>query len=188
MIPTRHLRPKSLIPGAALLAILAVGISGCGSDSDDLRLGNLSCPAVTVAPFTGDQVKWDGNGRDLTNLVSRTHLADATGTCSRSPGDPAVTTSLTVKLDLLRGPAATSRTIDATYFVAVIRRGQVIDREYYPLSGTFESNSSSLHLEGKPVVSKLPLSDLYKGSDYAIETGLQLSPAELADNQSAQRR
>lgn len=175
------------IVGGLGLALL-VCLSACGQEKDDIRLQEISCPAVAVPAFDRDLVQWQGDGHDLTNLAYRVRIADAAGSCTRKNRDNNLYATITVTLAATRGPALVGRAIAAEYFVAVLRNGVIIDKQNYQMSGEFAPNTDQLSLLGKPVTMTLPISENFDGSQYTIATGMQLTQAQLDDNQASARR
>ena len=172
--------------GCALLAILS--LSACGQEADDIRLQQMSCPMVAVPDYSRDLVQWQGEGHDLTNLAYHVRIADAAGKCTRKPDNDNLYATFTVSLDATRGPALSGRDIAVSYFVAVMRGSDIIDKQIYPVAATFAPNTDTLSITGKPISMTLPLSTSVSGSDYTIEIGMQLTQAQIDDNQSAARR
>jgi len=175
-----------IVGGLGLL--LVASLAACGQEADDIRLQEITCPAVAVPPYGRDLVQWQGQDHDLTNLAYRVRIGDAEGSCTRPNRGNSLATTLTVTLAATRGPALAGRGITADYFVAVLRRDQIIDKQVYSLSGEFPPNTDELTLTGKPVTMTLPISDRLDGADYTIETGMQLTQAQIDDNLASSRR
>ena len=91
-------------------------------------------------------------------------------------------TTIAVSLDLTRGPAATSRTIDVTYFVSVSRGDKILDKRDYTLAVNFPPNLDHVTITAAPVDLVLPIDDKTSGVVYRVLDAFQLTPAELAFN------
>jgi hypothetical protein len=167
---------------------LVLGLAGCGQEKDDVRLEQMSCPTVAVAPYARDLVQWRGDGRDLTDLDYRLRVLDVQGSCTRKPSDDNLYVTATVSLDATRGPALAGDGVDATYFVALLRKGEIIQKTTFDLSGKFQPNDDHVTMVDKPMETKLPLSESLAGSDYSLLVGLQLSQTQLDENRAASRR
>ena len=175
------------IAGWVGLAVL-LGLAGCGQEKDDIRLQEVACPQLAVPPFARDLVVWDGAGHDLTNLQYRVRVADVTGSCTRKENDSHLYVSAAVRLDALRGPAFAGSGLTARYFVALLRNGQIIQKNEFEIGGNFAPNDDHLSLQDKPVVSTLPISERLTGDDYSLLVGMQLTQAQLDENRAAGRR
>jgi len=175
-----------IVGGLGLFAVAL--LAGCGQEADDIRLQEITCPAVAVPAYGRDLVQWQGDGHDLTNLAYRVRIADAEGSCTQSNRTLNLSTRILVILQATRGPALAGRTITADYFVAVMRQGRIIDKQDYELTGVFPPNTDQLTLPGQPVKMNLPISQQIDGSAYTIEVGMQLTPDQLSDNVTSSRR
>lgn len=174
---------------AALSALAGVMVlAACGQEKDDIRLQEISCPNVAVPPYGRALVQWQGGGHDVTNLAYRVSIADATGSCTRVEGRPVLTARITVSLAAVRGPALKGRSISVPYFVAVVHKGTIIDKQDYVASGVFPDNTESMTLTGQPVSMTLPILGPFDGSSYTIETGMQLTQEQLDENRAAGRQ
>ena len=92
--------------------------------------------------------------------------------------------SMTVALDLMRGPAAVGRGADLTYFVAVARGQDILDKQDFPVHTEFPANTDVVHVTSAEVVMNLPTTRNESGAAYTVLAGFQLSPAELAANRA----
>ncbi len=93
-------------------------------------------------------------------------------------------TALSVNLDLTRGPASRTHTLDVGYFVAVSKGQTILDKKIYRLTADFPGNSDRLQLKTDEVDLVLPIDDKTQGDAYSILVGFQLTPAELDFNRS----
>ncbi len=163
---------------AALGLGLALAASSCGPDLPQFA---PACPVTGVLSDAADLTRFNGRGIDLTDMVIDGRIAPPTGKCKLDDLTHLHTT-ISVTLDLTRGPAAKGRTIDVTYFVSASRGQTILDKRDYKLAVTFPPNSDHVRITGEPVDLVLPIDDKTSGVVYRVLDGFQLSPDELAFN------
>jgi hypothetical protein len=73
-------------------------------------------------------------------------------------------------------------------FVAVVDNGTILDKKIYPVQVAFPPNVDRGTVVLDEVDMVLPVSPTKSGAAYAIETGFQLTPDELAANREQQAR
>ncbi len=173
--PHRLLRPAA--PALGLVALLA--LAGCGGGASD----NFAppCPQPSIPTDFNDLHRFRGAGRDITDSVLEGRILGVEGACTRGEGNVVVTT-VTVRLELARGPAATSRVADVAYFVAVSDGDQILDKQVFRLAPEFPSNTDRLRLRGDDIELRLPVSATKTAAAYRVSVGFQLTPIELEDN------
>jgi hypothetical protein len=93
-----------------------------------------------------------------------------------------VAATINVGIELTRGPAATGRTAEVAFFVAVSQGERVLDKQVYTLRAVFPENTDRLRLTGDSVDLRLPISKTVKADSYQVTTGFQLTPEELEAN------
>ena len=164
----------------ALLLTLTLG--ACG----DYVVGERfppPCPAAGLVRDVADLTRYRGAGRDITDQVLTARLTGLSGRCQRDGSDVVVAT-VTVGVDLTRGPAAPSRNADIAYFVAVVDGEKILEKQVFTLTAEFPSNTDRLRLTGDEVELHLPVTPKRSAAVYRIEVGLQLTAAELERNRA----
>lgn len=167
---------RTAVAAALTLPVLA----GCGGDSERFP---PPCPRPVILRDAGDLHRYRGTGRDITDSVLDGRITGISGKCERD-GPRIVLATLTIGIDLTRGPAAPSRTADVAYFVAVSDGDQILDKQVYTVRGQFPENTDRLRLNSEQIELRLPVSPQRSAASYRIMTGFQLTPAELQANQS----
>ena len=168
-----------------LLATGAMGLAGC--DNNSAQRFPPPCPTTVINRDTADLARFRGAGRDLTDMVLDGRITGLGGACTRTD-DKTVTTTLTVALELTRGPANPARTAEVAYFVAVSLGDDILDKQVIRLRAEFPSNTDRLRLSGDQLELHLPVTPTRTAADYKIQVGFQLTPEELAGNRQRQVR
>jgi hypothetical protein len=91
---------------------------------------------------------------------------------------------LTAGFAVERGAASDARQVVLPWFVAVVdkRDGQVLDRQAYRDTLTFEPNASRANGDSQQVQLNLPVSEERKAQDYRVVVSFQLTPEQLEMN------
>jgi hypothetical protein len=167
-------------PGLALLALLAV--AGCENDPDEKA---PACPLALTRPDASSVTRYNGRGTDLSDLVLNVRLTDVKGMCKGELGHKEITAHAHAVFLLTRGPAATSRTTDLQYNVAVVHEGTILEAKQYVQPVTFPPNVDSVQVTGQEINFKFETKRGLTGPNYQIYYVLQLTPDELAANERA---
>ncbi len=165
---------RVLVPLAGLVAL-----SAC-SDAPASDFPPL-CPETSVRPDAADLTRFQGTGTDLTDMVVDGRITRPTGKCALDDATH-LRTILNVNLELTRGPASKSRTVDVTYFVAVLKGDTILAKQEYRVPTEFPSNTDHVRLAGDEIDLVLPVTEKVSGAAYRVLIGFQLTPEELAFN------
>lgn len=139
------------------------------------------CPQLEMLKDTDRQVKFVGEGHDLTDVEFEASLRTPTLSCSYD-GD-VVKSLVTFDLVALRGPADDDRMAHITYFVGIVDRNKrVLTRKEYEVDVPFEGNRTQV-MTPEEVEQRIPLKTDETGADYRVFVGLRLTPDELRYNQ-----
>lgn len=165
--------------GAGLLALL-LPLAACGGASE----GSFAppCPAPSIPRDFNDLHRFRGAGRDLTDSVLEGRITAISGSCKRD-GPDAVVATVSVALELTRGPAAPGRTATIAYFVAVSEGDRILDKAVYTLGAEFPANTERVRLSGDSVDLRLPVTATKTAAAYRVSVGFQLTPEELQVNE-----
>jgi hypothetical protein len=155
-------------------------LAGCGGDSASFA---PPCPRPSILRDANDLSRYRGAGRDITDSVLDGRITGISGSCKRD-GPDAVAATVNVGIELVRGPAATSRVADIAYFVAVSDGERVLDKQVYQLRAEFPQNTDRVRLSGDSVDLRLPVTDKKTAAAYQVTVGFQLTPAELQLNRT----
>ncbi|WP_424814175.1 hypothetical protein [Roseococcus sp. YIM B11640] len=163
--------------------LAAVGLSGCSPQRIDDLL--ISCPTLTLPADVADLTRYTpGSPPDLSALVLDARITAVDGRCKRGRGDATVDAELSVRFQMDRGPAATTRAAQLPWFIAVLdaETDQVVNRMSFVLPAQFGANSSRGVVSSRPVDISFPVGQGRRAQDYKIMVGFQLTPEELALN------
>ncbi|MGD1879710.1 MAG: hypothetical protein ACFB13_19685 [Kiloniellaceae bacterium] len=176
--PNRHQTrrlggPVRLLLGVAGLALLA----GCASEPE-----TRPCPRAVVLKDASRQVKFNGAGRDLTDVLFEAQIQ--TGALSCEYDENVLDIDLPVTVTASRGPANSDRLANIRYFVAIAQTNEtVLARESFDITIPFPGNRTRVAgQEGIGQVITLPAGQ--DGGDYRIYVGLELTHDELDYNRA----
>lgn len=156
----------------------ALLLAGCGAGGDNFA---PPCPGAAIVRDAADITRYRGAGRDLTDAVLDGRITGLGGSC-KADGEGFVSTTVSVGMELTRGPAAPGRQAEVSYFVAVLDGERILDKQVFNLRAEFPPNNDRLRLTGDSVELRLPVRP-GKGADaYRIQVGFQLTPLELDVN------
>lgn len=173
------------LPG--LFSVLLLGVvcsaSGCVPGKNEFA---PACPQAALLPQAGDVVQYraGSSGQDLTDLAFRGRVISVDGKCEPGPNPSSVDATVKVLMQLNRGPALPGRNTQISYFVAVARGDQILDKHVYTNRVTFPSNLDQIWLESDPVFMRLPVTPNMSGAAYTVWVGFQLTPQEMAATQA----
>jgi len=159
--------------------LLPLFLWACSGDDE----AALPCPRIVVVQDAAKQVKFDGPGRDLTDVVFEARI-DGTGIeCDYD--DEALEVEMQVRVEAARGPAAKSEQADISYFVAIARRSDqsVVARESFGMTIPLKGNQTRMAAV-EDLTPRIPLKGEETGATYRIYVGLELNPEEIEYNRA----
>lgn len=177
---------RAVLLAAALLAVslLPGGCSLFGEDAPP-----APCPVILQPGETAQLTRFDGAGRDLTDVVFRARLLPVRSLCEYEDDDTLIESGLLVPFEVERGPALRrlqqgDGTVSFTYFVAVATNEaepRILTREAFDVQAVFEGNRSRIAVADE-LAPRIPLGPGEDGTDYRIYVGIELNRAELDYN------
>lgn len=167
------------------LVATAAALSGCAAPADQFP---PPCPAASILGDAADLARYRGAGQDLTDMVLSGRITGLSGSCKRAGGGAVVLTTISIGLDLTRGPAAPGRMASAAYFVALTQGDTILAKQVYPLHATFPPNTDRVRLAGDQVQVKVPNTGKPGAAAYRVIVGFELTPQELATNRRRRSR
>jgi hypothetical protein len=167
---------------AAMLVLSGLALSACTPDPDEQA---PQCPLAYLRPDAATLTRYDGKGTDLTNLVLSGRLQNIRGACKGLLGHKNLTAHAQVEMVLTRGPAARGRDVDVPYNIAIVRSGQVLQKQELVQHVTFPPNVDTVQVTGQDINLAFPTDRGLTGPNYTIYFVFELTPAELAANQRA---
>jgi len=171
--------------GRAAAAVLLSGLVLAGCAMFQEAGPPIPCPrAVTVAD-AASLTRFDGTGRDLTDVLFEAEIAQIASACEYDDG--AVDVTVQVQFVALRGPADQQRRGDFDYFVAIADAGQtILARESFDATIEFPGNKTQAGVV-EELEQHIPLRADEPGAGYVIYVGFVLTPDELAFNRQNSR-
>lgn len=172
--------PRSARPRATALTLLLAAVmvlSACASDEVP-----RPCPDVVLLADASRQVKFNGQGRDLTDVLFEAELEAVRQICTYD--DNELDVDLQVRVIASRGPANADRLANINYFVAVARSDKtVLARRSFDIAIPFPGNRT--RVSGLEEIGQIiTLAEGEDGSNYLIYLGLDLTPEELQFNRA----
>lgn len=174
---------------AALLAAALLLPGACSLFGEDEP--PPPCPPLVSPDEIDHLTRFDGAGRDLTDVLFRARLREVTGTCAYEDDDTLVESDMLVTFEVERGPAlrrlegdSGSQTASFSYFVAVATAGEpprILTRQAFDVQVGFEGNRGRLAVTDE-IAPRIPLKPGEDGNDYRIYIGIELNRAELEYN------
>ena len=178
------IRTRLLWIGA--LPVLA-GLGGCVTQRDAFA---PACPATRWLPEAMDIARYQspsaGTGHDVTDLVLQGSMKALAGKCELGPNAHTVDATVTVTMELTRGPAGRGSQPAVSYFIAVSDGTDILDKRVFTDQVKFPSNIDRVWLVSDPVFMRLPVTPTKSAASYTIWAGFQLSPAEMAQHAQSQ--
>jgi hypothetical protein len=146
-----------------------------------------ACPEGSILAELATVTRFQGAGRDLTDVVNQGEIADLLIQCKYDRRG--VTIDLQLAVAAMRGPADRARRVEFDYFVAITDpQKRIIAKEPFHISFDFADNRTRV-VQVEEIEPRIPLADLKQATAYEILIGFQLTPDEIAWNraQKAQR-
>ena len=177
--------PAFIIRTAAALPVVAA-LASCTSLDPSERFPPV-CPKTAILADAADLTLFRSGGRDLTDMVVNGRITGLSGKCALDDREH-LRTTISVGMDLTRGPAAPGRVVDVQYFVAVSEGDTILTKQDYTLHVAFARNSDRERLTGDQVELVLPVTKEKSGVAYSVLVGFQLTPDQLAFNRQRATR
>lgn len=172
---------RSTALACCLFAVMAVG--GCSQEAKFAP----ACPQLALLAEGADLTRFAGAGRDVTDQVLDVRVVGVEARCE--PGRRGeVAARIKMWAEVSRGPAATSRTMEVPYFLAVLQDGQIIDRKSFLLQVNFPANVDTRRVNGGEVELRFPITPDQAADAFKIFVSLQLTEEELAYNRRPERQ
>lgn len=168
------------------LPVLA-GLGGCAVQRDAFA---PACPVARLLPQAADITRYRsvsaGSGHDVTDLVLQGRVMNVAGKCEPGPNSRTLDATVTMTMDLTRGPAGRSGQPEVSYFIAVSNGTDILDKRVFTERVAFPSNIDRVWLVSDPVFMRLPVTPTRTGAAYTVWAGFQLSPQEMAQHMQSQ--
>lgn len=167
--------------GLVLLAGLA--LAGCNTPQMDDLL--IPCPDLVLPADVADLTRYrPGAPPDLSSLVLDARITAIDGSCRRGRSNRSVDSTLAVRIQMDRGPAAESRAVQLPWFIALLdaRTNQVVSRQSFVMNGQFAVNTTRANVTSQPVAISFPVDADRRVQDFRVLVGFQLTEDEVALN------
>lgn len=164
-----------------MVAATALALAGCGGGRLEDRL--VACPQLSLPADAADLTRYLPNApQDLSTLVLDARITAVDGSCRRGRRDQTVDATISVRMRVDRGPAATTRAAELPWFIAVVQGDEVLSRQGFVLPVAFAPNTTRAELATPAVEIAFPARQGRRIQDMRVLVGFRLSPEELALN------
>jgi hypothetical protein len=164
--------------GALCILSLSTALSGCSLIEG--KYADVKCPQAGILGQLSAVSRFDGHGTAFSNLGYRASLGDLTSECKVN--NEGVTVNVTVSTLAEIGPAASGRSAEFPYFIAVTdENDKIVAKRVLPNEITFKSNQSRAGARDTDN-ERIPIPDPKDAAKYHVVIGFQLTPDELAYN------
>ncbi len=169
-------------PRAALFAALLPLLADCGPARNQFA---PPCPGPAILGDAADYDIYRGSGTsrgasDLTDLVLHARIVGIQGSCREGDQKDQLAVTVSVGIELNRGPAMPGREAEVPVFVAVTEGETILDKRTVRMPVVFPSNVDRVTLSPGEVNLLLPVSSTKSGAAYTILAGFQLTPDQMA--------
>ena len=144
------------------------------------------CPRAVVGEGAGRLTRFDGGGKDATNVLFEAEIADVAGTCIYD--DTEISVDMQIQIVAGRGPAATEDDARMNYFVAVTRTTDtaILARESFDVAIELSGNQTRNGIIDE-IEQTIPIAEGGSGSNLVIVVGFEMTPEELEYNRQQGR-
>jgi len=161
--------------GFAPIVLASLALGACAN-----RAPPPPCPTVMPVKGADSLVRFNGQGRDLTDVMFEAKLEGADIVCDYN--DNVVEAEMRIGIMATHGPADSERKARFKYFVAIATlEKQVLAREEFGLEIPFPGNRTRI-VATEEISQRIPLKPGESGADYVVYVGLALTPEELRYN------
>ncbi len=163
-------------------------LSGCESiQSVVTKKQPPPCPPVYILSDASHVTRFrPGPGRDLTDVELEAEIIGFKGACGYDERGAEV--ELQVAFEVKRGPAATGRKAELTYFIAIPKYFPAPEaKAEFTLPVEFPEGMNQARATDESVVLRIPVKDRDIITNYEIYLGLQASAEELEMNRRSKR-
>ncbi len=170
--------------GARRAVLLAAAMAALGACTRPDAFAP-ACPQLALLADGADLTRFNGAGRDITDLVIDAHITRLPASCKWADDrHKKVEAAVMVAMALNRGPAMPGRTVDVPYFIAVSEDDNILDKQVYALRAEFPANIDRLNLTSDEITLLIPVTADKSAAAYKITVSFQLTPEELAQNRT----
>ena len=164
-----------------MLGMMLLALAGCApARMEDLL---ITCPSLLLPADVADLTRYaPGAPPDLSTTELDARITGVDGVCRRGRRDRTVEASVSLRMQVDRGPAASGRAAQIPWFVAVLDGEEVVSRSRFVLPVAFAANTTRSALSTQSIDISFPVGEGRRVQDMRIMVGFALSPEEVALN------
>jgi len=183
---------------AVALVFVVVGLAACDTVSNVTdRFGQppiiMPCPDYRILADAAKLVKFQGSGRDLTDVEYEGRMENMSLTCvthvDRDTRDGTVDVTIEVEFSAARGAANRDRRAVFPYIIAVAdAKRQILYREKFDIAVTFEGNRNAFAFKSNPVTLEFAVNPDRTTKDFFVIGAFEVSKEQLQFNHERRAR
>lgn len=162
---------------------MIAGLTGCSQQTQT----QLPCPSVVVVSDASSTTAFiSKEGKDLTDIAFEAQIEQVGHSCFYN--DSLVTVNTLIRIDGTRGPRSVVTESEVIFFVAIIDKDQnVVGRERFETTLSFNSRRQRAAIV-EEIEQIIPIRPNFRGFDYQILIGFELTPLQLEYNRDQRSR
>ena len=143
---------------------------------------SIVCPAIVEVKDASRLIRFDGAGRDLTDVEVEASLQSQGVACEVD--DDWLELDMAIQFDVTRGPANLDRLARLRYFVAILNAERVVlAREEFGVEVELPGNRTRVSVV-EELQPRMPVDGFDGGRRYIVYVGFILTPEEFAYNKA----
>jgi hypothetical protein len=181
------MKRSQLAPTLALLAVVAVVVSGCDtwrSAINYVRADSATvCPDANILANTSVIPVFDPTkGDDPSNIVYSATMTGLKTRCDYTKRSNAVDGSVTITFQATRPPGGDAAHYKVPYFVAVTAGGEIVDKKIHWLEFDFPKSATTATMEELVDGIEIQVARDKRSFEYHFLVGFQLTQAQIDYN------
>ncbi|WP_262695872.1 hypothetical protein [Kordiimonas aquimaris] len=158
------------------LFILVFALSACASNPLEVTISR--CPAVAIVGDAGTLTRFDGEDRNVENVLYTASISDVSVSCEE--GD-AVASAISFYVGAQSDGRVTNQTVTVPYFVVVLKdNSQIVTKRVYDVALNFDENGFADSLE--TLSQFIPTIEQARRYNYELLIGFQLDVNDVVYN------
>lgn len=160
----------------SLFALFSFVLTACASNPLEVTISR--CPAVAIVGDTGIVTRFDGNGRNVENVLYTATISGGSLSCEESDD---VFSTVNFAITAQTDGRMNGESITLPYFVAILKdNSEIVTKRIFDVQLTFDEDGYADSFE--TVHQLIPTIDQARRYNYEMLIGFQLSVDDVAFN------